>query len=512
MRNLRKFFIALACAATAALLAFGAVGCSKSIPQWIKEQQCGEHEWNNGEVTKVASCAEEGEMTYTCTECGKVDVQVLAKLPHTELVVEKIDASCNKVGYTEGTICTACETWIVERQVIPKKEHTVIVEKAVAATCLLSGSTRGSYCEVCEEVFEAKEIIPALGHNLVTLEGYAATCTKEGLTKGVICDRCNTTYNAQEIIPTLEHKFVDDYCLDCGAIDHSAFAEVGIINGENIRGNWYRIYAADDNGNIAKINFFNWAPAWLASINGEAALRGSDNFTVITTSGIEIMEYGDYFDIYFAEDFSFELEYYDGSILHKEANEDTTILTSNLYGKVYRLVVPLITEEAIETATFSAVNVGDRAEGFYRLKTDEILSIELFNLDFNLDGKTVTFDDGVFTFTTPSFHYEGMLGDTYIKNSMPGSGIEGIFSNDSFDVAGWEATLPQLNALGDVFEYSLLNGYMYFYIPSSLTCEVTIRLFNSVTEETVIYTVNVSAENAVWNILPLNVNLEKVTF
>ena len=245
MRNLRKFFIALACAATAALLAFGAVGCSKSIPQWIKEQQCGEHEWNNGEVTKVASCAEEGEMTYTCTECGKVDVQVLALLPHTELVVEKIDASCTKEGYTDGVICEVCETWVVERSVIPKKDHKVIHEKAVAPTCLTSGMTAYSYCSECEEVFKEKQTVAALGHKLVTIEGYSATCEESGLTNGAKCERCGTIYTEQEVVPALGHKDDNfDYsCDSCGAL-------VGQLekleSGLNLGFGRYRIYRQNE--------------------------------------------------------------------------------------------------------------------------------------------------------------------------------------------------------------------------------------------------------------------------
>jgi len=40
------------------------------------------HIWNNGEVTKVATCASTGTRTYTCTICGATKTNTISKLSH----------------------------------------------------------------------------------------------------------------------------------------------------------------------------------------------------------------------------------------------------------------------------------------------------------------------------------------------------------------------------------------------------------------------------------------------
>ena len=204
-KSIKKLLIALSCAVFAVFMAIGGVGCSKTVPQWIKEQQCGEHEWNEGEVTKETSCTAEGEMTYTCTECGKKDVQAIAQLPHTEVIVEMTESTCKAEGLTDGVKCDVCETWVIPQKVIPKKEHTVVIEAAVAKTCLTSGKTEGSYCSVCEEVFAVQEVIPATGHTVVKTDRVAATCTKDGVSAGQECSTCGEVFLAQEVIPATGH-------------------------------------------------------------------------------------------------------------------------------------------------------------------------------------------------------------------------------------------------------------------------------------------------------------------
>lgn len=216
-KNLKKMLIALCCTAFSALLAVGLAGCSKTLPQWIREQQCGEHEWNDGEVTKAATCTEEGETLYTCETCGATSTQVLAMLPHNEKEFEMVPSTCTAVGYTDGVQCVDCQAWIVGHEVIPMKEHDVVVQQAVEAGCLTKGMTEGSYCATCETVFEEQEEIAALGHQIVVKAGYAATCTVDGMTQGQECTRCGKVYLAQEVIEATGHSLqkVEGYAATC---------------------------------------------------------------------------------------------------------------------------------------------------------------------------------------------------------------------------------------------------------------------------------------------------------
>ena len=216
-KNIKKILIALCCTAFSAFLAVGLAGCSKTLPQWIREQQCGEHEWNDGEVTKAATCTEEGESLFTCETCGATETQAIAMLPHNEKEVAETPSTCTAVGYTDGVQCVDCQAWVVGHEVIPMKEHDVVVQSAVEATCLTKGKTEGSYCATCETVFEEQEEIAALGHQIVVKAGYAATCTVDGMTQGQECTRCGKVYLEQEVIEATGHSLqkVEGYAATC---------------------------------------------------------------------------------------------------------------------------------------------------------------------------------------------------------------------------------------------------------------------------------------------------------
>ena len=79
-----------------------------------------EHTWNEGEVTKVATCAEKGEMTYTCTVCEGTKVEELPK------ATEHIEGEETEVVYVAGYAVTqyvTCKTE-VSREACFTYSHT----------------------------------------------------------------------------------------------------------------------------------------------------------------------------------------------------------------------------------------------------------------------------------------------------------------------------------------------------------------------------------------------------
>lgn len=82
-----------------------------------------DHTWDEGTVTKEATCSEEGETTYTCV-CGATKTEPIQKLEHTS-----VDAAYK------------------------------------APTCTEAGHEAGTKCEVCGEVLSGCDEIPAIGHN-----------------------------------------------------------------------------------------------------------------------------------------------------------------------------------------------------------------------------------------------------------------------------------------------------------------------------------------------------------
>lgn len=82
------------------------------------------HSWDDGKVTKAATCKATGVRTYTCTVCQR----------------------------------TKTET-------IPMLAHTVVTDPAVAATCTATGLTAGSHCSVCGTITKAQETVTMLPHD-----------------------------------------------------------------------------------------------------------------------------------------------------------------------------------------------------------------------------------------------------------------------------------------------------------------------------------------------------------
>ena len=205
------------------------------------------HSWDNGKVTKAATCTTAGTKTYTCTRCKKTRTETIAATGHKEVKDAAVAATCETAGKTEGSHCSVCNTVIkaqtitaalghswdngkvtkaatcttagtktytctrckkTRTETIAATGHKAVKDAAVAATCETAGKTEGSHCSVCNTVIKAQTTVAALGHSWdggkVTK---AATCTTAG-TKTYTCTRCNKTRT--ETIAATRHKAVKD--------------------------------------------------------------------------------------------------------------------------------------------------------------------------------------------------------------------------------------------------------------------------------------------------------------
>ena len=205
------------------------------------------HSWDNGKVTKAATCTTAGTKTYTCTRCKKTRTETIAATGHKEVKDAAVAATCETAGKTEGSHCSVCNTVIkaqtitaalghswdngkvtkaatcttagtktytctrckkTRTETIAATGHKAVKDAAVAATCETAGKTEGSHCSVCGTVLKAQTTTAALGHSWdggkVTK---AATCTTTG-TKTYTCTRCKKTRT--ETIAATRHKAVKD--------------------------------------------------------------------------------------------------------------------------------------------------------------------------------------------------------------------------------------------------------------------------------------------------------------
>lgn len=220
------------------------------------------HIWNEGEVTKAATCVEEGVKTYTCTaaDCPVgTKSEAIARTEHTPVTDDAVKADCLTDGKTEGTHCSVCGTVIQAQETVPalghdftgaytsdgtghwhtcsrcdatgeKETHTYNTatcdeaanctvcgyEKAAgehiwnegevtkAATCTEAG-VKTYTCTVCKAT--KTEDIVATGHTEVIDPAVAPTCTETGLTEGKRCSVCNIVITAQETVAANGHTW-----------------------------------------------------------------------------------------------------------------------------------------------------------------------------------------------------------------------------------------------------------------------------------------------------------------
>ena len=63
------------------------------------------HAWDNGTVTKEATCTEAGEKTYACANCDAVRTEQIPALGHT---APDADGKCTRCGAAVAQLCKLC--------------------------------------------------------------------------------------------------------------------------------------------------------------------------------------------------------------------------------------------------------------------------------------------------------------------------------------------------------------------------------------------------------------------
>ena len=145
-----------------------------------KELDKAAHSWNDGEVTKEATCTEAGEMTYTCTVCGETKTEAIEAKGHTPEEIAAVAATCTTEGSTAGSKCSVCGEILVAPETIPALGHSFgewSVTKAPTAT------EAGTLTRTCERDGSHTEtfVLPMLSETDYTYEvTKAATCTETG--------------------------------------------------------------------------------------------------------------------------------------------------------------------------------------------------------------------------------------------------------------------------------------------------------------------------------------------
>ena len=132
------------------------------------------HDWDDGVVTKAATCTGEGEETFTCSRCAETRTETIPANGHKTEIRNAREATCTVDGYTGDTVCTVCGQVVTEGESIPATGHKTEVRNAREATCTVDGYTGDTVCTVCGQVVTEGETIPATGHHFA--DGKCTVC------------------------------------------------------------------------------------------------------------------------------------------------------------------------------------------------------------------------------------------------------------------------------------------------------------------------------------------------
>ena len=149
------------------------------------------HVYGKEEVTKEATCTEEGIKTSKCIICEKTKTEEYIDAENHDLqyVSTIVPAICPNERI-EAHECTRCG---VAKTVAVKSEHNYISIPSRTATCVQEGRIT-KVCTVCLDSIEEFTGIDSTVHRILTLEGQgkqlkAPTCTEEGIEE-VTCEDC----------------------------------------------------------------------------------------------------------------------------------------------------------------------------------------------------------------------------------------------------------------------------------------------------------------------------------
>ncbi len=210
----------------------------------------GDHNWDEGKVTKEPVCTENGIKTYTCIECGDMKTETIPAFGHYYDYFLTKEPTCTEDG-VRTFICSDCGDSYEEK--IPYFGHSIIFVEEVLATHVEDGNIEHYLCTTCGKTYAdgnwseelTNVVIPALGHKFEVIEAVSPSCTKEGI-KTLTCIECG--YICEELEPALGHRW--DYyedvvfptctedgiktytCIECGDVKTETIPALGHIEDE----------------------------------------------------------------------------------------------------------------------------------------------------------------------------------------------------------------------------------------------------------------------------------------
>ena len=128
------------------------------------------HAWDNGTVTKAATCTATGTKTFKCTRCATTKTESIPVIAHSYTWKVTTSPTCTKEG-VESYKCSCGN--VSQTRAVAKIAHNCEWKVTVQASC--KGAGKEEYiCKVCGAVTNGRSIQYYGGH---TWDRTAATCT-----------------------------------------------------------------------------------------------------------------------------------------------------------------------------------------------------------------------------------------------------------------------------------------------------------------------------------------------
>lgn len=161
---------------------------------------------------REATCTGEGIVQYgyrclTCNEIAETHSDVLPIIPHTEIVVPELPATCDSKGHSEYSYCEVCRKQLTSKYVYKALGHDIVIVDAQEPTCTEKGWFAYAECQRtgCGYCNKDDMMRNALGHDMVYVPTQEPGCTEVGYSEHYDCSRCDHTQGKKEI-PAHGHK------------------------------------------------------------------------------------------------------------------------------------------------------------------------------------------------------------------------------------------------------------------------------------------------------------------
>lgn len=191
-----------------------------------------EHEYNEWQITKPATCTDEGEQTKSCKYCGETEKETIPALGHNMVMKAGTEPTCTEPGCGEYTVCRNCNTVLESGEYKPANGHSFDAWTTVTAPSCTEAGTETHSCTVCG--VKETQTIPAAGHSFGEWKQKPVPmnkCYNRNVRECGIChyvEKSNVPVHRTDVLETLED--IEPTCTEYGKKNRTHCPHCGMEN------------------------------------------------------------------------------------------------------------------------------------------------------------------------------------------------------------------------------------------------------------------------------------------